>query len=85
MHAVAASQERLWFEPWMGWCERRDAFRERAIESPTASDVIVFGMGRYCRLLVERLGKQGVRVSGVDFDPGLHARSAGKDSRACWR
>ncbi|KAF1719043.1 cation:proton antiporter [Pseudoxanthomonas wuyuanensis] len=67
-----------WCEPWLGWAERKDPFRERALESPPEpSDVIVFGMGRYGRRLAERLNGEGVRVLGVDFDPELQARFAG--------
>jgi Kef-type K+ transport system membrane component KefB len=67
-----------WCEPWLGWAERNDPFRERALEKPAkASEVIVFGMGRYGRRLAEQLAAGGVRVLGVDFDPELQATLAG--------
>jgi Kef-type K+ transport system membrane component KefB len=69
-----------WCEPWLGWFERKDPFRERALESPPPpSDVIVFGMGRYGRRIAERLHADGIRVLGVDFDPQMQVRRAGHD------
>jgi Kef-type K+ transport system membrane component KefB len=68
-----------WCEPWLGWSEREDPFRERATEAPPEpADVIIFGMGRYGLRLAQRLGEEGVRVLGVDFDPQLQARVADK-------
>jgi len=65
-----------WCEPWLGWSERRDPFRERAMETPPQpADVIVFGMGRYGRRLAEHLHAKGVRVIGVDFDPQMQGRA----------
>jgi len=59
--------------PWMGWFERRNPFREIAVESNRVeqkrADVIVFGMGRYGGSLVLGLKKAGLSVIGVDFDP----------------
>ncbi len=61
-------------EPWLGWAERTDAYRERTLESPSApADVIIFGMGRYGRRLADKLEKGGVKVLGVDFDPQLQS------------
>ncbi len=64
-----------WFEPWLGRFERRDPFRERAMEEPPQqADVILFGMGRYGRRLAERLAESGLQVLGVDFDPEVLAQ-----------
>ena len=64
-----------WCEPMLGWFERRDPFRERALESPARpAEVIVFGLGRYGRRVAEQLAVRGVRVLGVDFDPEVLAR-----------
>jgi Kef-type K+ transport system membrane component KefB len=63
------------FEPWLGIFERRDPFREKAIETPAPpADAILFGMGRYGRRLAERLRDAGWRVVGVDFDPEVLAQ-----------
>jgi len=60
----------VWCEPWLGRFERRDPFREKAMEEePRQADVIVFGMGRYGARLATRLNEEGLRVFGVDFDP----------------
>lgn len=59
-----------WLEPWLGWFERRDPFRERATQdAPRHPDVVVFGIGRYGRALAEQLSERGLMVLGVDFDP----------------
>lgn len=59
--------------PWLGRFERRNPFRELAVESQARTtveaDVIVYGLGRYGRRLAERLKEQNLRVLGVDFDP----------------
>jgi Kef-type K+ transport system membrane component KefB len=69
-----------WCEPWLGWFERKDPFRERALETPPPpSDVIVFGMGRYGRRIAERLQADGLRVLGVDFDPHMQGHQAARD------
>jgi len=65
------------FEPWLGFFERRDPWREKEYdESPVTADVIVFGMGRYGQRLGERLCASGLKVIGVDFDPEVLARAA---------
>ncbi|MDZ4348693.1 MAG: cation:proton antiporter family protein [Xanthomonadaceae bacterium] len=67
------------FEPWLGIFERRDPFREKAIEAPAPpADAILFGMGRYGRRLAERLRDSGWRVVGVDFDPEVLAKESTK-------
>ena len=59
-----------WCEPLLGWSERRDPFRERALESPPRpAEVVVIGLGRYGRRVAAQLSEQGVMVLGVDFDP----------------
>ena len=64
-----------WFEPWLGRFERRDPFREKAMEeAPRSADVVVFGMGRYGCRLAERLQQEGLSVLGVDFDPEVIGR-----------
>jgi len=68
-----------WLEPWLGVFERRDPFRERAMEGVSrGADVVVFGVGRYGRRLAEQLCEQGLSVVGVDFDPVVLARASGK-------
>lgn len=65
------------FEPWLGFFERRDPWREKEYdESPATADVIVFGMGRYGQRLGERLCASGLKVIGVDFDPEVLAKAA---------
>jgi len=65
--------ERL--SPWLGVFERRRPHRELAMEraqgDEPAPQVVVFGLGRYGSLLVERLDASGLRVLGVDFDPQI--------------
>jgi len=64
-----------WCEPVLGLFERKDPFRERALESaPGAAQVIVFGLGRYGRRVAEQLVVRGVSVLGVDFDPEVLAK-----------
>ncbi|MEX2099882.1 MAG: cation:proton antiporter family protein [Acidimicrobiia bacterium] len=71
--------------PWLEVFERKVPAREmRHDDDDTArAEVIVFGLGRYGGELMQRLTDAGVRVMGVDFDPGavrnavrrgLHAR-----------
>ena len=65
-------------EPWLGVFERRDPFREKAMDDrPRQADAIVFGMGRYGCRLAERLCEEGLSVVGVDFDPEVLARTRG--------
>ncbi|HMO72158.1 MAG TPA: cation:proton antiporter [Paracoccaceae bacterium] len=72
------------FEPWLGWAERHDPFREVAEEgreSAASHDVILFGLGRYGSRIGSGLAARGLRVLGVDFDPDALAawRAAGRD------
>jgi hypothetical protein len=68
--------------PLLAMFERSQPLREQRLEGPDASassvDVLVFGVGRFGRRLVEGLHRQGVRVLAVDFDPevvrSLHQR-----------
>jgi Kef-type K+ transport system membrane component KefB len=59
--------------PWLGWFERRRAFREIAVAKERhdlqEADVIVFGLGRYGGRLAFGLKQAGLAVLGVDFDP----------------
>ena len=58
---------------FLGIFERRIPFRERSEDhGPGASveaEVLVCGLGRYGRRVLERLRSEGVNVLGVDFDP----------------
>ena len=59
--------------PWLKVFERKQPLREQAVEAggstvPTVT-VLVFGLGRYGRRVLERLHAEGVAVLGVDFDP----------------
>jgi Trk K+ transport system NAD-binding subunit len=59
--------------PWLVRFERRQPFRELAVERTAAGDghaeVFVFGLGRYGSRLLAQLHADGVRAAGVDFDP----------------
>ena len=59
--------------PWLGGFERRQPFRELAVEQQRrdaqAVQAIVFGLGRYGGRLLEQLRAAGVEAIGVDFDP----------------
>ena len=67
--------ERLyaWLAPVLRTFERTHPLREQDFERPDMpapdTDVIVFGVGRFGRRLMEGLHHGGVRVLGVDFDP----------------
>ena len=59
--------------PFLGWFERRNPFREQAVETDTRTDaapeVIIFGLGRYGGRLAMQLHEADIRVLGIDFDP----------------
>lgn len=59
--------------PFLGWFERRNPFREQAVETDSHSDnapeVIIFGLGRYGGRLAMQLQDADIRVLGIDFDP----------------
>ncbi|MEZ5622247.1 MAG: cation:proton antiporter family protein [Burkholderiaceae bacterium] len=59
--------------PWLGRFERRQPFRELAVEQRAqdgaAVQAVVFGLGRYGSRLLEQLRAGGVAAIGVDFDP----------------
>ena len=59
--------------PWLGWFERKNPFREQAVESNTTAvdtpEVIIFGLGRYGGRLAQQLQEAEIRVLGIDFDP----------------
>ena len=64
--------------PALSWFERRNPFREMAIETTTEPqlgfDVIIFGLGRFGNRVADGLKERGCRVLGVDFDPDLVRR-----------
>jgi len=59
--------------PWLGRFERRNPFRELAVEQAGvddgAAEVIVCGLGRYGSRLLKQLRADGVGAIGIDFDP----------------
>ncbi len=62
-----------WLAPLLSVFERRNPFRELAVEE-SAGDaapvaVVIFGLGRYGSRVLRRLHAEGVHVLGVDFDP----------------
>jgi Kef-type K+ transport system membrane component KefB len=60
------------FEPWLGFLERRDPVRELALEEDEtvgAYDIILFGLGRYGAAIGRAIQTRGLSVLGVDFDP----------------
>ncbi|GGK19268.1 cation:proton antiporter [Salinarimonas ramus] len=60
-----------WCEPFVGWAERRDPFREREQALPASAryEVLIFGVGRYGREIAKVLAAHDVAMLGVDFDP----------------
>lgn len=65
------------FEPLLGIFERKGTPREpneAASHHDTGYGVIMFGLGRFGTAIGLRLRKQGVRVLGVDFNPGAIRR-----------
>ena len=66
-----ALYERL--APWLGIFERKSPAREMAIEMQATDSgqvqVVVIGLGRYGRRLLNQLREGGIEVLGVDFDP----------------
>jgi Kef-type K+ transport system membrane component KefB len=81
--------ERLyaWCAPVLHVFERQRPFREMGLEENSRQtkdvDVIVFGVGRYGRRLMDRLKALGVHAIGVDFDPEVvqELRRHGMDVR----
>ncbi len=60
------------FEPWLGFMERRDPARELALEEGEPDrpyDIILFGLGRYGSSIGRAIQTRGMSVLGVDFDP----------------
>jgi hypothetical protein len=65
-----------WLDPWLVVFERRHPHAEPTGTGDDADptpqpDVIVYGLGRYGGRLAMQLQQAGVRVLGVDFDPGV--------------
>lgn len=67
-----------WMAPGLSWFERRNPFREVAIEKSSCTarsfDVIIFGLGRYGNHIMQELSRRGWQVLGVDFDPDVVRR-----------
>lgn len=65
------------FAPFLEMFQRPIPHREAQIDGQPELrrvDVIVFGLGRYGSRIALGLGRQGVAVLGVDFDPSVVAR-----------
>jgi hypothetical protein len=62
-----------WLDPYLGIFERHEPHAEsgRAPEEDVRPQVIVYGLGRYGGRLAAQLAASGLRVLGVDFDPGI--------------
>ncbi|MFU8817020.1 MAG: cation:proton antiporter [Pseudomonadales bacterium] len=69
--------------PALGLFERSHPYREAEGITPpsTPHDVVVFGLGRYGLAMAEELRRAGLRILGVDFNPGAvrYARGRGFD------
>ena len=68
-----------WLSPYLGVFERKEAYREVALdqqEMAQPAEVIVFGLGRFGMVIAQTLQQQGVNVLAVDFDPLLIHKSA---------
>jgi hypothetical protein len=61
--------------PYLGFFERRHPHRELRVDeerrAQVVPSVVVFGLGRYGRRLLEQLHRRGIPVLGIDFDPEL--------------
>ena len=60
--------------PYLGIFERHiphpeDSIGDETEENQSPIDVIVFGLGRYGGNIAQELGRRGIKVLGVDFDP----------------
>jgi Kef-type K+ transport system membrane component KefB len=63
-----------WLSPVLGIFERKMHHPEEDLgDSSTYRqvDVVIFGLGRYGRNIARELRDRGLRVLGVDFDPGV--------------
>lgn len=67
-----------WFEPFIGFAERKEPYRETGADREEVADrpydVLLFGLGRYGFELGKILTDRGARVLGVDFDPRVVER-----------
>jgi Kef-type K+ transport system membrane component KefB len=73
--------------PWLGIFERHVAHRENANDSnpqDAHAEAIIYGMGRYGRQLAHQLEAGGLRVLGVDFDPGTLAEARQEGLSVCY-
>ncbi|MFH1805278.1 MAG: cation:proton antiporter family protein [Pseudomonadota bacterium] len=72
--------------PVLGWFERRKPFREIAMENAETvdirPDIVIIGLGRYGKRLLDELQARGLEVMGIDFDPETvrNLREAGKSA-----
>lgn len=62
-----------WLEPALGFFERSVPQREHAMEqersAPESYDVILFGLGRYGKVIADHLKKASFHILAVDFNP----------------
>lgn len=62
-----------WLEPVLGFFEKAVPQREHAMEQedspPVAYDLILFGLGRYGRVIADHLKKENFRILAIDFNP----------------
>lgn len=73
--------------PWLGIFERHIPHRENANDSDpqnSHADVVIYGMGRYGRQLAHQLEAGGLRVLGVDFDPGALSDARNEGLNVCY-
>lgn len=67
-----------WLAPALSWFERKNPFREVAMETTAESlhgfSAIVIGLGRFGNHITNGLSQRGHRVLGVDFDPDVVRR-----------
>jgi Kef-type K+ transport system membrane component KefB len=60
--------------PYLDIFERKVAYREAALDQQPlsqATDVIIFGLGRFGMVIAQTLQKQGLQVLAIDFNPDL--------------
>jgi len=65
--------------PYLDVFERKVAYREVALDQQSASqatDVIIFGLGRFGMVIAQSLQEKGLKVLAVDFNPDLVSANA---------